>query len=192
MRDMRSFFSKLYHSPIPRRAAIMVPALAWTGLAFCGEIHDVAKSGNLERVKALLKDNPDLVSSKDKDGATPLYIAATSEHNDIAELLLAKGADVNAKDKYGNTALIESAYRNAGLVKALIGAGVDVNAKLPDGWTALMRAADLGHADIVKALIAAGAKEIDGTSLGQQSANPKDGALMVWVPAGEFTFGNAS
>ena len=73
MMNMHSFFSRLCHSPIPRRAAVMLVALAWSSLAFCGEIHDAAKDGDLEKVKALLKDNPDLVFSKDNDGATPLH-----------------------------------------------------------------------------------------------------------------------
>ena len=46
----------------------MLVALVWSSLAFCGEIHDAAKDGDLEKVKALLKDNPDLVNSKDNNG----------------------------------------------------------------------------------------------------------------------------
>ena len=40
------------------------------------EIHDAAKSGDVEKVKALLKDNPDLVISQDDIGFTPLHYAA--------------------------------------------------------------------------------------------------------------------
>ena len=64
---MHSFFSRLSHSPIPRHAAVTLVVLAWSSLAFCGEIHDAAKAGDLEKVKALLKDNPDLVFSKDNE-----------------------------------------------------------------------------------------------------------------------------
>ena len=41
-------------------------------------IHDAAEAGDLATVKALLKDNPDLVFSKDdsNSGGTPLHIAA--------------------------------------------------------------------------------------------------------------------
>jgi ankyrin repeat protein len=41
----------------------------------------------LEKVKALLKDNPNLVFSKDNNGATPLHYAA-KRHKDVAELLV--------------------------------------------------------------------------------------------------------
>ena len=39
------------------------------------------------------------------DGRTPLHMVADIGHNGIAELLIAKGADVNAKDKKDYTPL---------------------------------------------------------------------------------------
>jgi ankyrin repeat protein len=80
-------------------------ALAWSSLAFCGEIHDAAKSGDLVKVKALLKGNPDLVFSKDNDGRTPLHWAAAGARKDVVELLLVNQAEVNAKNKEGWTPL---------------------------------------------------------------------------------------
>jgi hypothetical protein len=50
-------FSRLCHSPIPRCAAVLLVALAWSSLAFGGEIHNAAKNGDMEKVKALLKSN---------------------------------------------------------------------------------------------------------------------------------------
>jgi hypothetical protein len=105
MNKMHSFVSRLCHSPIPRRAAVTLVALAWGSLAFGGEIHDTAKIGDLEKVQALLKDNPDLVFSRDNDGATPLHMAAYWGHKDVAELLLANRPEVNAKDTDGETPL---------------------------------------------------------------------------------------
>ena len=63
------------------------------------------RAGDLEKVKALLKDNPDLVFSKDTNGWTPLHMAAYEGHKDVAELLLANKAEVNAKDNSGVTPL---------------------------------------------------------------------------------------
>ena len=40
---------------------------------------------------------------KNNHGETPLHIAAREGHIDIAELLINKGADVNAKNNYGKT-----------------------------------------------------------------------------------------
>ena len=40
-----------------------------------------------------------------KNGLTPLLYAALGGHNEIAELLIAKGANMNAKDDGGKTPL---------------------------------------------------------------------------------------
>ncbi len=39
----------------------------------------------------------------DRDGLTPLHMATEINHTAMAELLLARGANVNAKDKGGVT-----------------------------------------------------------------------------------------
>lgn len=68
-----------------------------------GQIDDAAQHGDVEKVKALLNNNPHLVFSKDKDGNTPLHWAMRFGNSDAAALLLAHGADVNATDNQGRT-----------------------------------------------------------------------------------------
>jgi ankyrin repeat protein len=71
--------------------------LAWSILSchnnsyFIEEIHDAAQKDDLRMVKALLKDNPDLASSKDIVEETPLHLAAQYDHKDIADLLRKHG-----------------------------------------------------------------------------------------------------
>ena len=48
------------------------------------------------------------MNTKDDDGRTPLHLVAGIGHNEITELLIAKGADVNAKDKRSFTPLDEA------------------------------------------------------------------------------------
>ena len=79
--------------------------MAGNDFAFGGQIHDAAESGDLEKIKLLLKGNPDLVFSKDTDGRTPLHYAASCTNKEVVELLLADKADVNAKDNDGRTPL---------------------------------------------------------------------------------------
>ena len=57
-------------------------------------IHRAADEGNLEAVKQHLAAGTD-VDAKNEYGETPLYWAAQG-HKEIAELLIAKGVDVNA------------------------------------------------------------------------------------------------
>ena len=41
----------------------------------------------------------------DNDGKTPLHHAASDGHAEMVELLLERGAHINARDNYGRTAL---------------------------------------------------------------------------------------
>jgi ankyrin repeat protein len=73
----------------------------------------------------------------------------------MAELLIDKGADVNAKYNYGMTPLFDAA--NKDVAELLIANGADVNAKARDGGTPLDHALFSGHKDVVELLIAKGA-----------------------------------
>ena len=66
---------------------------------------DPAENGDLVRVKTLLTANHDRVFSKNESGETALHIATKNGHKEVVELLLANGADPNAKDSFGGTPL---------------------------------------------------------------------------------------
>ena len=66
-----------------------------------------------------------------------LLNAAKEGQTETVQALIAKGADVNAKEKNGWTALIRAAKKgHIDIVKALLEAGADVNAKDKMGGTA--------------------------------------------------------
>ena len=72
--------------------------------------------------------------------------------------LLKKGADVNASDKYGDTALMVAAtLGKLDIVKCLVELGADLEAKDGAGRTALMMVANWGKLDVVKCLAECGA-----------------------------------
>ena len=98
-------------------------------------IHKAVEEGNIEAVKKFLAAGIDVNAKAFITGSTPLHIAATKE---VVELLIAKGADVNAKDKYDMTPLHPAAGRgHKEVVELLIAKGADVNAKDEDGDTPL-------------------------------------------------------
>ena len=102
--------------------------MVWNNLAFCDEIHDAAAAGDLEKVKALLKENPADVNARDSlNGATPLVVAVINNHKDMVELLLANNADVNAKTFFGMTPL--HYVENEDVAELLLVNKADVNAK---------------------------------------------------------------
>jgi hypothetical protein len=80
-------------------------------------------------------------------------------------LLLEKGADINAKDPQGRTLLMLAAASDempVEVVTNLIARGVDVNAKTPAGETALSFAKLRGATPVVELLLKAGATDVPG------------------------------
>jgi len=83
-------------------------------------IMDAASRGDVDKVRKILKQKPDLVNAKDANGATPLHMAANplsggfiwafGNYPETVSLLLNSGAEVNAKDIDGSTPLHDAAY----------------------------------------------------------------------------------
>jgi ankyrin repeat protein len=135
------------------RAAFMLVAFGWSSLAFCGEIHDAARNGFLSTVQELIKKDPDLVSSKDESGATPLLVAAAKGHKDVVQLLLANKADVDAKANNSRTPLhMAAANGHKDVVELLLANFADVSAKDSEGMSPVDLATKGGHEDIVELL----------------------------------------
>ena len=73
---------------------------------FRGTLHKACEKGNIEAVKQHLADGAD-VNGKDDSygGGTPLHMATIQDRKEVAELLIAKGSDVNAMDNDDQTPL---------------------------------------------------------------------------------------
>lgn len=191
---MHAFLRRLWHSQVPLRLAMPLLALALLCFTYhvysaivrhqqIRHIDDAAQHGDSEKVKALLKDNPDLVFSRDKEGNTPLLWAVRFGFRDVAELLLAHGTDVNVADNKGRTSFCWAAmmddsamkeflsqhgahppdatifdaatYGDLEKVKTLLKADPDlVSNRDINGYTPVHLAAKNGHKDIVELLLA--------------------------------------
>ena len=96
-------------------------------------IHEAVAEGNIEAVKQHLNAGTD-VNAKASRGWPPLHSVATKE---IAELLIAKGADMEAKE-WDWTPLHNAADGGQKeIAELLITKDADVNAKMEDGDTPL-------------------------------------------------------
>ncbi len=129
------------------------------------------------------------IEARDTYERTPLLAAATGDGTEVTaifpatddalllgsmdpqpviERLLRAGADVNACDKIGNTALMKvlnlsnelSSRERALMVRRLLNAGAEVNAQNRHGYTALLYASLDGDVELVQLLLDAGA-EVD-------------------------------
>jgi ankyrin repeat protein len=121
----------------------------WKKTAF-----DYAKIYEHREVMALLEAN-----ASHEFGRTMLHEAVINEDNILVKHLLTAGVDIDARDHEGETPLMMA--RNQACVEILRSNGVDLEARDDEGFTALHRAAIAGRAEVVEALIEAGA-EIDG------------------------------
>jgi uncharacterized protein len=89
-------------------------------------IFEAVKKGDIEKVKALLQVDPDVVEEENENGSTLLHFVAVKGKREMAELLLENGAYINAKDKKGRTpAKIAALVGNDDVLRCL---------KLHGGW----------------------------------------------------------
>ena len=131
---------------------LLITTIAAVLLVGCGpsvDIWEAARTGNIEAVKQHLAAGVD-VNAKDKYGESPLLFAATFGHKEIAELLIANGADVNTKiDKIGMTPLhIATGQGYKEIVELLIAKGADVNAKVEITELLIANGADVNAKDV--------------------------------------------
>ena len=80
-----------------------------------------------------------------------------ADDRECADLLLQQGADVNARDCYGTTVLMHAVQNDRAWIARLLDHGADVNAANLSGRTALMQAVFYGEPDNVRLLLARGA-----------------------------------
>jgi ankyrin repeat protein len=146
-------------------------------------LQDAAEEGKIEEVNKWLNAGAN-VNSKGNFNWTALMLANQAGHKKVSELLikkganiadelnsdlfnnakwgdpkkikllLEKGAEVNAQDNSGRTALIIAAWNgHEEVCKLLIAQGAAINARDDDGRTALIVAAWLGYEKICELLI---------------------------------------
>src|SRR6266545_223119 len=115
-------------------------ALAFGLTAGAGTIDDqlfrAIHDGDHATVKALSAHGVN-INARNSQGRTPLMQAAIFDDAACVELLLKRGAEMNAAGPDGATALVY-ALPDAAKVRLLLDRGADVNARLPNGKTALM------------------------------------------------------
>jgi ankyrin repeat protein len=124
---------------------------------------EAIKNGNLEAAQTALKNGAD---PNERERCIPyrrfLMIAAAEGNEDIAKLLLEHGANVNAPDVDGNTALMNAAsFGYLNLVRLFVEHGANVNVAATvagyTGYTALIYASERGHVNAVRYFIEHGA-----------------------------------
>ena len=108
----------------------------------------------------------------------------TNGQTDVAELLLAQGAEVNARTNDGVTPLMLAARKgHRDVAELLLTHKADLTARDNYGFTAFHMAADRGHAAMVELLLANQADVGPGARLGSRPAGPRRSEPVSWPPS---------
>lgn len=137
-----------------------------------------AFAGNFA-LASLLLDNKAKPDTVDESGKSVIIYASARGAAEIVAKLLDAGVDVNARYRSDLTALmwaaghadVVSTEAGARTVRLLLDRGAKIDPVDDRGRNALMIAAGLGHAEIVKVLIAAGANKGARDKLGKSAAD---------------------
>ncbi len=138
------------------------------------ELLNLVLAGDVATAAALLKNGADC-NSKNEAGAPVLMLAAGAGNLALVEVLLKAGAQVDATDANGWTALMKAVFnyeKNRGfpdVVSELIEAGANIEHQVSYGTRPLMIAAGYGEARVVEVLLAAGV-DVGATNEGGRTA----------------------
>lgn len=122
------------------------------------EIFEAIKGGDLARVKTVVGTDSRALNSLNNYNQTPLIVALQEKKTEIAEYLIASGADVNARDKAHAAPLsyaITGGLNN--IAKQLIDRDADIDTPAMWDLRPLAFALEFGRLDIANMLIDKGA-----------------------------------
>jgi ankyrin repeat protein len=117
-------------------------------------LHFAAFFGKAEAARTLLAAGAAVgVYSQNKLHVQPLHSAAAGSHHEVCRVLIAAGADVNARQPLGYSPIHAAAQNgDAELVELFLSAGADAGAPRDSGETPADTADAAGHVDIARRL----------------------------------------
>jgi uncharacterized protein len=105
-------------------------------------------------VAAYPQDHGDEVNSADGEGSTPLHFAAQRQRADVAAALIEAGADLDARNRFGNTPLWGALFNvrdgDGEAVRVLLAAGADPEAENNYGASPRSLASEVANYDLMR------------------------------------------
>src|SRR5579859_2811594 len=129
-----------YNTPVERRDA----------MDRSDELFEAIKGGDRARVSALLAEEPALANERGAGNVAPALMALYAQEPEIADLLVAYGAD---RDIWVTAAQGDVNH----VAELLVAEPARVHALSPDGWTPPHLAAYFGRIEAMRALLTRGA-----------------------------------
>lgn len=144
--------------------------------------------GNAVRVKELLDADPSLLDAPGRDGRTPLHWAIARGRDEVATMLIERGARADVADGDGNTPLLLAVHgAKSGIVSVLLDKGADPGVAGQDERTPLLIACQQSANDVVEMLLQKGADVKrpgpHGETVLHLAADGQDVELVAWLIA---------
>lgn len=144
---------------------------------------EAAAFGRMERLRALLDEDPRSANDRTPDGFGALAMAIYGGHEDAARLLIERGADLEALSRHETIRVrpVQTAafVRSVPLTRLLLDAGADVNSRAEGGFTALHTAADNGDVELAQLLLERGADPGLANDEGKRPADYASGPVAA-------------
>ncbi|CAI8718671.1 ankyrin repeat domain-containing protein [Chryseobacterium sp. IT-36CA2] len=116
-------------------------------------IFDIARSGTVAEVQALMKQNPDIINQVNENGFSPLILACYRGNTPVAEFLITHVKNMNYASEEG-TALTASVFKgDRNLTQKLLENKADPNVPSSSGITPLIYAVQSQNKDMVELLL---------------------------------------
>lgn len=158
--------------PVVESAIVGAMVVASPSHPFVKAAHD----DDIDALRSLIAD-ADVNFRDPATGTTALDHAVQNGNQEMVQFLIARGADVNASEKDGHTALMQlDDDATPDLLWDLINAGAKINHQNSYGTTALMTVASQKNSEILEELLAAGA---------EVNAADEDGKTALMLAASE-------
>lgn len=136
------------------------------------DVFEAAALGDLAGLTAELDVDPSAVAARSADGFTPLHLAAFFRQTDAVALLLARGADVDARGTgwmTGTALHAATGGHDREAARLLLESGADPNLRQAEGYTPLHAASHNGDAELVDLLLEHGADPRLTTDAGEDA-----------------------
>jgi len=162
--------ASLWNALLPEDAREMEPStycrshtfLSYSAVYWADHFRDQGSNKGIQNVEYILKKSNyhQVIGRWELDYGTVLHAASFGGHNFIVQMLLKKGANVNAQGGWFGNALQAASYGDHDqVVQVLLEKGADVNAQGGYYGNALQAALSGGHDQVVQMLLEKGAKQ---------------------------------
>jgi ankyrin repeat protein len=138
------------------------------------DVFEAAALDRVDRLKTLLADDGELARAVSADGFTPLHLAAFFAAPRAAQILVERGAEIDAiADNPMRVTPLHSAAaaRQIEIARLLLEHGADPNARQHGGFAPIHAAAQNGDAELVELLLERGADPALRTEGGRDAAD---------------------